>query len=331
MRRLALVVAAALLLTGCSGGEETDEKPASAPTAVEPGPDVAMRDLDLVPEVSTYTRDFYDESSGLAIYAGYTSPLEGGRVTVEAHDYVNDLDQLSTPGAVPTYWEDADGTETSANGWTCGTLRNGPSCYRPLTDGLLEVRCELDDCTLKPGQLSDVAAMLYEAFTGGSTSGGSSEPPEPCDGVDPDEVIEALDEWLGDGDLELVIEDSEIGEFYTCVVELPADSLGRTEAQLQIVRHEYSADTGAGSADCSFGGSDPEEVHESAVACLEETGDDVQITPADDGTGGTLVSSTQVVQAEEGDYWWEVFLAGDTFDAELFDVLTDLARTLPAE
>lgn len=332
MGRLPLVVAATvLLLAGCSGDEESDATPSDAPTAVEPGPTVAFGDLEMVPEVSTYTRDFFDDSAGVATFAGYTSPLEGGRVAVEATDYVSDWVVETVPGFVPAHWQDADDLQKSRNGWTCGTLGNGPGCYRPLQDGMLETHCALTDCTLGPSELSDVSAMLYEAFTGGSTSGGSSEPPAPCDGLDADEIAEALGEGLGEGDVELVTDESEIGEFYTCIVDLPVGSLGRSDPELHVVRHEYAADTRAGSAECAFGGSDPDEVHESAAACLEQDDDDVEITPADDDAGGTVVSPTEVVQAEEGVYWWEIFLADDTFDGEQFDVLSDLAGTLPAE
>ena len=331
MRRLSwAVVAVALLLSGCSGGDDSDPTSGDASASVDPGPDIAYGDLDLVPAVSTYTRDYYDDSAAVQKYAAYVGTPNGDRVSVEATDYVNDLDGTTTPGSVPTYWDDATDRKTYANGWTCGTLSTGLACRRALTDGMLEVTCDSDECTLDRDALADLVGLLYTAFSGGSTSGGSSDPPQPCDGVTVDAVTKTLGSFLGDGDVSLELDASELGEFYTCYVHLPADSLDRSEAELQVVRHDYSADTRSGSAACSFGGTDPDEVIGSATACLKGAGGEVTSTPADDGDGGTVAGTAEVVHAEEGDFWWEVSLTDDTIDPELFDALTDFARTLPA-
>lgn len=324
------VVAAALLVAGCGGGEESERSPSDDPTAVDPGPDVAFADLEMVPQVSTYTRDFFDDLTLYQLFAAYVGTPDGDRVVAKATDYENDYVVVGEPGSLPTYWQEAEDRETFANGWTCGTLRSGIGCHRMLTDGLLEITCEVDECTLGQEELADLSGMFYEAFTGGSTSGGSADPPQPCDGVDAEEVAEALGSALGDGEVVLEIDSSELGEFYTCYVSLPAGSLERNSAELEIVRHEYSADTLAGTEDCTFGGTTAEEVYESATACAEEAGVEFASEPAEDGDGGTMVSEAEIVHAEEGDFWWEVSLSDDTLEPELFDTLTDLARTLPA-
>jgi hypothetical protein len=320
-----------MLLAGCGGDDDSDK-----PAAIDPGPDVAYADLDFVPGVSTYDRETVDTSIGVTTYAAYASTADDARVTIRADDYVNDLAPETVPGYVPGYWKDGSHLESFPNGWTCGSLANGPRCYRPLTDGMLTVDCATGECDLDRTQLSDLSAMFYEAFSGGSTSGGATAARAPCAGVDIAAVNQALRPALGRGKATLSTGESETGDFYTCYVNLPPTALGAGGGQLVFLRHSYSSDTDGGSDRCTFGGTDAEAVYSSAVECLEqedeasESSQGVVSTPAEDGPGGTVVSGQEVVQAEEGDYWWEVLLAGDTFEGADFDALTDLAGTLPA-
>ena len=329
-RWASLVLGAGLLLTGlvACGGDDEEHAPAG------PGPDIAYGDIDYVPGIATYDLVSLDQNMGIASFATYASTPDDSTVVVQADEYVNDLSSETAPGFVPAYWKDAKGLETHDNGWTCGTLTNGPRCYRPLTDGMLTIDCPNDSCRLRPEQLAELSGMFYEALSGGSTSGGTGAAPQPCDGIDEDALNEALAPVLDDKEALLSPEESENGEFYTCYVQLPLRAFGAGGAQLELIRHTYASDTDSGQDDCAYGGTDPDAVYDSAVTCLQEVNDaqGVRRLPADDDApGGTVISGPAVVHAVEGDYWWEVVLDDGRFPADDFDALDALASTLPTE
>ena len=323
----ALVLGVVLVLSGCSS---EDESPAPA----GPGPDIAYADLEFRPGIATYDLQTLDPSLGTTTFASYASTADDSTVTVRADDYANDLVPETVQGYLPPYWSDAKGLQSYDNGWTCATLVNGPRCYRPLTDGMLTLDCPRDECRLSRDQLAALGATFHEALAGGSTAGGTSKAPVPCEGVDIDAVNRALAPVLGDREAALSTGESENGEFYTCYVNLPPGAFRAGAAQLEIVRHSYAADAESGQDDCVFGGTDADAVYSSAAECLLQVKDaqGVRRVPApDDAPGGTVVSGPAVIQAEEGDYWWELTLTDERFPADDFDALTDLAATLPTE
>jgi hypothetical protein len=325
------------VLTACGGddnGTAGSDAPReeAAPAAVTPGPELAYADVQLVPGVGEWVREPIDDSVASKQVTAYVDPADNA-VVVEVRDYLNG-DVTYEPGFVPLYWDDAADREEHDNGFTCATLELGSSCYRLLTDGILEIDCNTGACAKTPDELADISGLFYEAFSGGSVAGGTTDEEEVCGGVDLAVVDELFAPWTDGSAATLDLEGAVAGESYTCYVDFPAGSFGEDGAGLMILRHPYESATVMGSSDCDFGGTTPDEVFTSALSCKEqidatdEYSAGVQSFPAEGG-GGTVVSQNEAVRATDGAYWWQVSLTGVTFGAENADAHNEVAATLP--
>lgn len=332
------LLALLMALTACGG--ESDEggdpgaegDPVATEAAVDPGPDLAYAEVQLVPGVGEWVREPIDDSVSARLVTAYVDPADNA-VVVEVQDYLNG-DVTYDVGFVPVYWEDVSDREEHDNGFTCGTLEVGTSCYRLLTDGILEIDCNTGACAKTPDELADVAGLFYEAFSGGSVAGGTTDEEEVCGGVDLTVVDQLFAPWTDGAAAALDLEESVAGEYYTCYVTFPAGSFGEDAAGLMIQRHPYDAATVMTAGDCDFGGTTPDEVFTSAVSCKEqidatdEYSAGVQSFPAGDG-GGTVVSQNEAVRATTGTHWWQVSLTSVLFGAEYADALNGVAASLP--
>lgn len=327
-----------LIAAGCSSPEhDAAEQPATSPekaAASALGPKLAYADVQLVPGIGEWVREPIDDSRDAALTTAYVDSADNA-VVIELRDYLNGSVTYDV-GFIPAYWDEATDLSTHDNGFTCATLYTGPSCYRLLTDGILEIDCNEGPCSKTPDELSDISALFYTAFSGGSTAGGTTEEEEICGGLDLADVDEAFASWASDAGAALDLEESIAGEYYTCYVTFPPGSFGEDSAGLMVQRHPYTSATlmTATAGDCDFGGTEPDEVFSSALTCKQQIDatDDysagVQSFPGD-SAGGTVVSQNEAVRAEPGEYWWEVALTSVTFDAQYSDALNTLAATLP--
>ncbi len=334
---------AAVLVAGCDDGDLKQLSDGGSPTANSPAsptsvsPDLAYREVQLVPGVGDWVREPIDDSVANTLRVVYEDS-SGAAVEFHLQDYASS-DGLYEVGFVPVYWEDAGAREAYDNGWTCGLVNSRSRCYRLLTDGLIELDCIDSWCTLSPDGLSQLAGRFYEAFSGGSTDGGIAAAEEACAGVDVEAVARELEPWLDGGGLTLNVEDSRAGTDYRCTLTAPPGSFGSGAGEtpeLAIWRYAYKDDAKMGlSEGCDFGGTTPEDVFASAQSCKEEAeaarsyGYGVQHAPLDGG-GGFVESLNDIVYARPGAYWWQVQLYYAPFDAGYSNALVSIAESLPS-